>query len=160
MEDIFAVYKPRGVTSHDVINALRRETLERRIGHAGTLDPLAEGVLVVAVGRNATKQLGSILAKEKEYVATIYFGATSTTDDDEGEKTSHIVHTIPTINQLIQTLAQFKGEQTQVPPIFSAIKVKGEALYKRARRGEHIVPKARLVLIKEIEIQKCKIKRL
>jgi tRNA U55 pseudouridine synthase TruB len=84
MDGIYAVYKPKGPTSHDVINWLRRETEVKKIGHAGTLDPLASGVLVVGVGREATKKLGQIVKKEKEYIAVIKLGETSTTDDAEG----------------------------------------------------------------------------
>lgn len=156
MEQIFSVYKPKGVTSHDVIDALRRETGERRIGHAGTLDPLAEGVLVVGVGRDATKQLGTIVVKEKEYFATIRLGATSTTDDDEGEKTERIVTHIPTPTDILQVISSFSGKYNQVPPAFSAIKVKGEPLYKRARRGENVTPEARPALITEIEMKMYK----
>lgn len=156
MESIFAVNKPKGITSHDVIDILRRETGERRIGHAGTLDPLAEGVLVVAVGRDATKQLATIVAKEKEYIAKVHFGASSTTDDNEGEKTNYLVQHIPTIEEVIQALSEFNGEFLQVPPAFSAIKVGGEALYKSARRGERVVPKPRTICIKEIEVESYK----
>ena len=83
---IFAVYKPKGMTSNALLNHLRHAAGTKKIGHAGTLDPLAEGVLVVGVGRDATKQLFQEVAKENEYTAVIRLGMTSTTDDEEGEK--------------------------------------------------------------------------
>lgn len=152
MQGIFAVYKPKGPTSHDVINQLRRKTGVRKIGHAGTLDPLASGVLVVGVGREATKQLGAVARKEKEYLAKIRLGMTSTTDDEEGEKTKTKVAGIPTIVEIKKAVAKFEGEILQTPPIYSAIKIKGKEAYKLARKGQTPELKPRKVLIKEIEI--------
>ena len=155
MKGIFAVYKPKGPTSHDIINKLRRETGVRKIGHAGTLDPLASGVLVVGVGREATKQLGAIVKKEKEYLAKIRLGMTSTTDDEEGTKTEvRIVGKIPTLGEIKKAVAKFKGEILQTPPIYSAIKVKGKEAYKLARQGQAPELKPRKALIKEIETLK------
>lgn len=149
---IIAVYKPVGPTSHDIVNRVRRATGERRVGHAGTLDPLASGVLVVAVGRESTKQIQSIVESEKEYVAGIRLGQSSTTDDAEGEK-----HDGPAINppaevDIKKMLDGFIGEIEQVPPAFSAIKIGGKAAYKLARKGQSVELKARTVLIKEIEL--------
>src|SRR3990167_6784444 len=86
MKNIFPVYKPKGPTSNDIVVKIKKITGIKKVGHAGTLDPLASGVLVIGIGREATKQLGSIVAKEKEYVATVKLGQTSTTDDEEGVK--------------------------------------------------------------------------
>ena len=97
MEGIFAVYKPKGPTSHDIIDELRRRTGIEKIGHAGTLDPLASGVLVVGVGREATRQLANVVKKEKEYLAKIRLGMTSTTDDEEGQKIEIKTPKIPRI---------------------------------------------------------------
>ncbi len=124
--EIFAVYKPKGPTSHDVINRLRKETGVKKIGHAGTLDPLASGVLVVGVGREATKQLGQIVKKEKEYIAKIRLGMTSTTDDEEGQKKEVKVSKIPNFEEVEQAVSKFEGEILQTPPIYSAIKIKGQ----------------------------------
>ena len=85
-EGIFAVYKPEGKTSHDIVDIVRRHTGQKRVGHAGTLDPCAKGVLVIGVGRPATRQLGQIVEKEKEYITCVRLGWTSTTHDREGEK--------------------------------------------------------------------------
>lgn len=154
-EGIYAVYKPKGPTSHDVINQLRRETGVKKIGHAGTLDPLASGVLVVGIGREATKQLASVVKKEKEYLAKIRLGMTSTTDDDEGVKTEiKIVGKIPTLGEIKKTVAKFQGEINQTPPVYSAVKVKGKAAYKLARQGQTPKLKPRKALIKEIEVLK------
>lgn len=161
MKGIFAVYKPKGPTSHDVINRLRRETGVKKIGHAGTLDPLASGVLVVGVGREATKRLGTIVKKEKEYLAKIRLGMTSTTDDEEGEKKeSAVVAGLTNAKRLLkeveEAVAKFQGEILQTPPIYSAIKIKGQPAYKMARKGQTPKLKTRKVLIKEIEILKYK----
>ena len=151
---IFAVYKPKGPTSHDIINKLRRETGIKKIGHAGTLDPLASGVLVVGVGREATKKLGSIVKKEKEYLAKIRLGMGSSTDDEEGEKTEFEVVEIPTIAKIKKAVSKFKSEILQIPPIYSALKIKGTPAYKLARKGQTPKLKPRKALIKEIEILK------
>ncbi len=165
MSNIFAVNKPKGPTSNQVLNKIRKIASTKKVGHAGTLDPLAEGVLVVAVGREATKQLNSIVKKEKEYIADVRLGETSTTDDNEGIKSkvypaslrkdgvkSHKVKSL----EVKKVLPQFIGKIEQVPPIYSAIKIKGQEAYKRARKGESIEMKSREVEIKEIEILKYK----
>ena len=150
---MFTIYKPKGPTSHDIVDQVRRVTGIRKVGHAGTLDPLAEGVLVVAVGRGATKQIDSIVKTEKEYIAKIKFGETSTTDDEEGEKTKVATDEVEiTKEQIEEGLKQFIGEIKQMPPIYSAIKVKGQTAYKMARKGKEIKLEPREVLIKEIEI--------
>ncbi len=149
---LFAVYKPVGPTSHDVVNRVRRATGERRVGHAGTLDPLASGVLVVAVGRESTKQIQSIVESEKEYVAGIRLGQGSTTDDAEGEKHDGPAIKPPAEVDIKKVLDGFIGEIEQVPPAFSAIKIGGRPAYKLARKGQSVELKARTVLIKEIEL--------
>jgi len=151
MEGIFAVNKPVGMTSHDVIYYLRRKTGIKRIGHAGTLDPLASGVLVVAIGREFTKQLDQIVKSEKEYVTEIELGQTSTTDDMEGEKT--IVDDLkPDLHEVKEQIQQFVGKIMQTPPAYSAIKVGGKVAYKQARKGEALKLEPREVEIKEIEL--------
>ena len=154
MKGIYAVYKPKGPTSHDVIDQLRRETGVRKIGHAGTLDPLASGVLVVGVGRENTKKLGQIVKKEKEYLAKIRLGITSTTDDEEGQKKKVKVLEIPNYKEIEGAVAKFEGEILQTPPIYSAVKVNGVPAYKLARRGKTPQLEPRQILIKEIKILK------
>jgi tRNA pseudouridine55 synthase len=152
LKKIFAVYKPVGPTSHDVVNRVRRATGERRVGHAGTLDPLASGVLVVAVGRESTKQLSAIVESEKEYLAGIRLGQGSTTDDAEGEKSDGAQIEPPSAAEIEEALKGFVGEIEQVPPAFSAIKIGGKTAYKLARQGKPVELRARTVLIKEIEL--------
>ncbi len=165
MKGIFAIYKPKGPTSHDIIDRLRKETGVKKIGHAGTLDPLASGVLVVGIGREATRQLDQIVKKEKEYLAKIKLGETSTTNDEEGKKKESVVvagltntkcllkvSRIPRFKEVEDTVARFKGEINQTPPIYSAVKIKGKEAYKLARQGQNPELKPRKVLIKEIEI--------
>lgn len=154
MKGIYAVYKPKGPTSHDVIDQLRRETGVRKIGHAGTLDPLASGVLVVGVGRENTKKLGQIVKKEKEYLAKIRLGITSTTDDEEGQKKKVKVLEIPNYKEIEGAVAKFEGEILQTPPIYSAVKVNGVPAYKLARQGKTPQLEPRQILIKEIKILK------
>ena len=154
MEKIFAVWKPKGPTSHDVVNEVRRAFGERRVGHAGTLDPLAEGVLVLGVGREATRKLGSIVKKEKEYVAKIKLGKESSTDDEEGEKTAFKNAVPPLPGEIKKVLESFIGETDQVPPVYSAVKVRGEPAHRRIRRGETVEMKSRRVKIAEIELLK------
>ena len=153
LNKIFAVYKPTGPTSHDIVDQVRCATGVVKVGHAGTLDPLARGVLVIAVGREATKQIATIVKKEKEYVAKVRLGVTSTTDDGEGEKVAKKSDIFePDLVKITEVVQSFIGNIEQVPPVYSAVKVAGQEAYKRARRGEDIKMKSRQVEIKEIEI--------
>lgn len=154
MKSIFAVYKPQGMTSHDVVNQVRKITGVKRVGHGGTLDPLATGVLVIAVGRENTRQLSTIVKKEKEYIATIKLGEESTTDDEEGVFRQAQDKNIqpPSLEHIEKVLKRFVGNIMQKPPIYSAIKVDGRAAYKSARKGQTVEMKAREVEIKDIEL--------
>ena len=146
--------KPTGITSHDVVDRVRRVTGERRVGHAGTLDPAASGVLVVGVGREATKRLGQALRWDKEYVAQVRLGAVSDTDDAEGIITKHQIPAskqIP-ISKITSTLALFTGEIDQVPPRYAAIKKDGKKLYEYARAGQDVARPPRQVTIHELEL--------
>lgn len=152
LRGIVAVYKPVGPTSHDVIDQLRRLTGERRIGHAGTLDPLASGVLVVGIGREATKHLEKEVQKEKEYIADIMLGVESTTDDAEGDKRPHDVKMPPDEGVIRTVLTQFVGNIQQVPPAYSAVKKGGKKAYQAARAGKPLQLEARTVEVKGIEV--------
>ncbi len=154
MQGIFAINKPKGPTSHDIIDQLRRITGIKKIGHAGTLDPLASGVLVVGIGREATKKLSEVVQKEKEYVAVIRLGEESTTDDAEGERKKFGVAEIPTLDNIKKIVEKFQGEIMQTPPVYSAVKIKGRPAHRRARKGEKIKLEPRKVTIREIEIIK------
>ncbi len=151
-EGIIAVWKPAGMSSHDVINRVRRASGIRTVGHAGTLDPLARGVLVIGVGRAATRSLAAEVQKEKEYVTVVRLGMTSSTDDEEGEKAAREVAVIPSREAVEMAVQKFVGEIMQVPPIYSALKIKGKPAYAYAREGKDLVIAARPVTIKEIEV--------
>jgi len=151
MKKIIPIYKPIGPTSHDIVDQVRKITGIRKVGHAGTLDPLAEGVLVIAITRQATKQISDIVKKEKEYEAKIKLGATSSTDDEEGEKTE-VSSVVPSAKEVEAVLPQFIGHIQQVPPVYSAIKVGGKKAYQEARQGNELELKAREVHIKDIEL--------
>ena len=143
------VYKPTGKTSHDVVAIVRRITKIKQIGHTGTLDPFAEGVLPICIGK-ATRLI-EYLNDEKAYIGTIQFGSSTTTYDTEGEvvKTSD---KIVTQEDLEENLKFFRGEIEQLPPIYSAIKVNGKKLYEYARTGQEVKIEPRKVTIFELEL--------
>lgn len=142
------IYKPVGMTSHDVVAVLRRVTKIKQIGHTGTLDPFAEGVLPVCIGK-ATRLI-EYFADDKEYLATVQFGSATTTYDKEGEKTFTSDRKI-TASDI--DLKPFVGEIEQLPPIYSAIKVKGKKLYEYAREGKEVEIQPRKVTIEKIELK-------
>lgn len=144
------IYKPKGMTSHDVVAVIRRLTKIKQVGHTGTLDPFAEGVLPVCIGK-ATRLI-EYLDDDKEYLATVKFGSATTTYDLEGEIT-YTSNTKITEENLIKELENFKGEISQIPPIYSAIKVKGKKLYEYARKGEHVDIQPRKVTIEKLELK-------
>lgn len=148
---IYPILKPKGITSFDVIFRLRKQTGIKKIGHAGTLDPLASGVLVVAIGREYTKKLQQLTGLDKEYEAQITLGKVSTTDDDEGEKIQCIVQHQPNSDEVKQAISIFVGQINQTPPVFSAIKVNGTPAHRRVRRGQTVELQPRKVEIFDIK---------
>ncbi len=147
---VLNIDKPTGMTSHDVVNRIRRVAEMRRVGHAGTLDPLATGVLLLCVGR-ATRLVEYLVGQSKVYEATIRLGQTTNTYDAEGE----VLQERPlsfTPHQLESALDQFRGPIEQIPPMFSAIKQNGQPLYKLARQGKEVARKARPVTIHELSV--------
>ena len=134
MDGFLLIDKPAGMTSHDVVDRLRRVTGERRIGHAGTLDPFATGLLILGIGK-ATKSLGSLVGLDKSYEATLILGATSDTFDKEGIIRRGARPCAPTPNAIESALQKFRGEHDQLAPIFSAKKLHGKKLYELARAG-------------------------
>jgi tRNA pseudouridine55 synthase len=154
MQTIYPINKPKGPTSHDMIDKIRRVTGIRKVGHAGTLDPLASGVLVVGVTREGTKKMHVLVKNEKEYIASIKLGVTSNTDDEEGKKTITLKpdQDEPNEDKVKEALQKFLGHIKQIPPIYSAIKVKGKAAYKYAREGKELKLEPRDAEIKEIEL--------
>jgi len=147
---ILNVYKPKGMTSHDVVSFVRRTLKMKRVGHTGTLDPEATGVLPVLIG-NATKLSDIIMADEKKYCAKVVLGIKTDTDDLTGtiiEKREVSV----TKEQVINAAKSFTGDIEQIPPMYSAIKVDGQKLYKLARKGIEIERKPRRVTIHKIDV--------
>lgn len=144
------VYKPKGMTSHDVVARLRRVTKIRQIGHTGTLDPFAEGVLPICIGK-ATRLI-EYLNDDKEYLATVQFGSNTDTYDLEGEITETFAGKV-TQEEVIEVLKTFEGEISQLPPIYSAIKVNGKKLYDYAREGKDVEIQARQVFISDIKLK-------
>ncbi len=143
------VYKPAGKTSHDIVAILRKVTGVKQIGHTGTLDPFAEGVLPTAVGK-ATRLI-EYLEDDKAYEAVIQLGASTATYDTEGEITAQS-DKIPDLEEIETALNFFRGEIEQIPPMFSAVKVNGKKLYEYARKGEQAEVKPRKVCISELKI--------
>lgn len=149
---IVPILKPKGPTSFQIISQVKKITGIKKVGHAGTLDPLAEGVLIVGIGRDSTRKLFQELEKEKEYEVLIKLGETSATDDEEGEKTEYEVSRVPNVSEVSKGLEKFIGEIWQMPPIYSSVKRGGVRAYEDARAGKRVVLGKRQVLIKEIEI--------
>lgn len=143
------VYKPKGKTSHDVVAILRRITKIKQIGHTGTLDPFAEGVLPICIGK-ATRLI-EYLKDNKAYIGTVQLGKSTTTYDIEGDVVKESDKTV--ISEEIESaLESFRGNIKQLPPIYSAIKVKGKKLYEYARNGESVKIEPRDVNIKELKL--------
>lgn len=147
---IINVYKERGYTSHDVVARLRGIFKQKKIGHTGTLDPEAEGVLPVCLG-NGTKLCDMLTEKKKEYIAEFLFGITTDTQDMTGTVLSERAVTV-TEEEAAACILGFRGEYEQIPPMYSACKVNGKRLYELAREGKEVPRKARRVTIYELEI--------
>jgi tRNA pseudouridine55 synthase len=166
MTGFLLIDKPESWTSHDVVGYLRRVTGMKKIGHAGTLDPFATGLLIVGIGREATKRIDEFKAMPKTYTATIRLGATSDTEDSTG----HITLSIPkqtnniamqqynnieaplSESEIKQVLKSFIGKQTQIPPMYSAKKVGGKKLYELARKGIEIERQLHDIEIHDIKL--------
>jgi len=151
LDGVLLVDKPTDHTSHDVIARLRGKLKMKRIGHAGTLDPMATGVLIVLVGK-ATRASQYLMSLDKEYAGTIKLGSVTNTQDAEGE----VLETRPvpplTDDEVRAVTQTFIGDQYQMPPMFSAIKIDGVPLYKSARKGEEIEREPRFVRISSFEL--------
>ncbi len=147
---ILVIDKPADWTSHDVVAKLRGILHEKRIGHAGTLDPMATGVLPVFVGR-ATRAVEFAADREKEYIAGLRLGTVTDTQDITGSILSTVPVTV-TREDVEQVLSRFRGESQQVPPMYSAIKKNGKKLYELARRGEEVERQPRPITLYELEL--------
>lgn len=151
MEGLLVVNKPAGMTSHDVVDRVRRQFNIRRVGHAGTLDPMATGVLIVLVGK-ATKLSNKFIGFDKAYRATLRCGLVTDTADIEGKELRHAAFEHITCDALEAAFAQFQGELEQVPPMYSAVKIKGKKLYELARKGIVVEREARPIVIHALKI--------
>ncbi|HEY5152359.1 MAG TPA: tRNA pseudouridine(55) synthase TruB [Candidatus Saccharimonadales bacterium] len=159
MQGVLLVDKPAGWTSFDVVNYIRRivatvegkKTKNVKVGHAGTLDPFATGLLVLLIGKDYTRRAGEFSKLDKTYEAAMKLGFKSTTGDPEGEITP-VSDKIPTRQELDAAIEEFKGEIRQVPPAYSAIKINGQRAYKLARAGQEVVIEPRQVTIHRLEV--------
>lgn len=135
MTGFFLIKKPTGMTSHDVIDRLRKITGEKTIGHAGTLDPAASGLLIIAIGREYTKKIQEFVGLDKEYEAEVTLGKESSTYDAEGEIID-ISNVQPNLEEVKSAIQKLTGTYEQMPPIYSAKKIKGKKAYELARKGQ------------------------
>ncbi len=150
---LLLVNKPYNWTSFDVVGKIRNafKPLKLKVGHAGTLDPLASGLLIICTGK-MTKQIDTFQAQEKEYTGTLVLGATTPSYDMETETDQEFDISNVTAEKILEATKQFIGELQQYPPAHSAVKIDGERLYEKARRGEEVELRLRNVTINEFEI--------
>ena len=152
-EGILLVDKPQGITSHDVVDRLRRKLRMKKIGHAGTLDPLATGLLIMLIGK-ATKVSQFLISLDKAYEGTFLLGVETDSQDADGEVVAE--KPLPeglSEEQLIEEMAGFLGDQYQTPPMFSAKKIDGVPLYKMARKGKTVEREPRFIRINELKLE-------
>ncbi len=150
MNGVIIVDKPQGYTSHDIVNIIRKSLNIKKVGHTGTLDPNATGVLPILIG-DATKISKYLIEHDKSYIAELKLGKSTTTGDNEGETVEE--KAVPKLSkeEIEAVLQSFKGKQTQVPPIYSSIKVNGKKAYEYARQGKEIELQAREIEIHDIK---------
>nr|WP_276938253.1 tRNA pseudouridine(55) synthase TruB [Helcococcus sueciensis] len=152
---ILVINKSENMTSHDVVAILRKKLNMKRIGHTGTLDPMATGVIPICIG-NSTRISEYIMNQGKSYIATLKFGESTTTYDSEGEITNISDNVSFTSDEINKVLKTFLGDISQTPPIYSAIKVNGKKLYEYARDNEKIEIKSRKVTVYDIKLLEIK----
>lgn len=152
-DGIIVVNKPKGMTSHDVVDYVRKKLNLRKVGHAGTLDPQATGVLVVLLGR-CTKLFDKFLSFDKEYVATLTLGIKTSSGDSEGNVIDEKDFSHINEEMVKKILLSYIGEISQIPPMVSALKHRGQRLYKLARRGAKVLRSPRKVIIRELRLLK------
>jgi tRNA pseudouridine55 synthase len=161
MQGLLLIDKPAGWTSFDVVNYVRKlvataegkKPKNTKVGHTGTLDPLATGLLVLVVGKEYTRRAGEFSKLDKTYEVVMKLGETSTTGDDEGEKTV-VSGTAPSQKAVLEALEGLQGQIMQVPPAYSAMKINGQRAYKLARKGEKVELEARPVMINDLRLTK------
>lgn len=150
-EGMWLVHKPTGISSFGVVARVRRITGIRKVGHAGTLDPEAEGLMIILVGKDYTRKADSFLKLDKTYEVEATLGQTSTTGDREGEL-AQVSDKQPSEDEVREALRKFQGEIMQTPPVYSAIKVGGQRAYKLAREGKEVTIEPRKVAVASIEL--------
>ena len=153
MDGILIVDKPQGLTSHDVVDFIRKKFGIKKVGHAGTLDPMATGVLVVLIGK-LTKSSQDFISDDKEYEGEIVLGSTSDTGDAWGKIESTGKEIACTAEEIKAAFNRFIGETEQFPPMYSAVKHNGRKLYELARKGVSVETKPRKIVITKIEVSK------
>lgn len=151
IDGILIVNKPSGITSHDVVAFVRRKLGIKKVGHAGTLDPIATGVLVVLIGR-CTRMFDSFLRMDKEYVATLTLGVKTASGDSQGEVLAEADYRHISREMVEAAFCRYSGEIMQVPPMYSAVKHKGKRLYKLALKGQQVERTPRKVTIRELRM--------
>lgn len=149
MDGVINIYKEKGYTSHDVVAVVRKIFNMKRVGHTGTLDPDAEGVLPICIGK-ATKLSDYIMSGKKSYRTVLKLGISTTTDDASGE-VLEVKEVEADKQKILETILSFKGEIEQIPPMYSAVKVNGKKLYELAREGKEIERKTRKITIYDIK---------
>lgn len=149
MDGVLLVHKPAGMTSHDVVNRIRKIFHTKKVGHCGTLDPEATGVLVLCIGK-ATKALQFLMSETKEYQATLVLGQATDTYDASGQVVAQ--KPFQGVSHVDAVLQSFVGSQEQLPPMYSAIKVNGKKLYEYARNHEKVEVQPRSIIIHHIEL--------
>jgi len=151
LEGVLLIDKPSGMTSHDVVDRVRRTLRMKRIGHAGTLDPLATGLLIILVGK-ATKLSQYLMSLDKEYIGTVRLGESTDTQDADGDVVS--TRPVPALTeaQLREAMQTFIGDQYQTPPMFSAKKLAGVPLYKLARKGKEVEREPRFIRVSAFDL--------
>ncbi len=153
LDGVLIVNKHEGPTSHDIVNMVRKLYHTKKVGHTGTLDPMAAGVLVVLVGR-AAKAAEYLVSDEKKYEATLRLGITTDTEDITGKVLTEHSGSLPSENEVLSAVKSFIGKSEQIPPMYSALKVDGKKLVDLARRGEEIERKPRPIEIYSIDCEK------
>lgn len=156
---VLNVYKEKGFTSHDVVAKLRGITHQKKIGHTGTLDPDAEGVLPVCLGR-ATKLCDMLTERDKTYEAVLLLGMSTDTQDTSGAVLERWEGELPDEASVRECILSFEGEQDQIPPMYSALKVNGRKLYELAREGRTVERKSRRITVHEIRILEVQLPRV
>lgn len=154
------INKKPGLTSYDVIRRLKKITGIKKIGHSGVLDRFAQGLLIVGVGKKATKNLAKFLKADKEYIGIIKLGETSTTYDPEGVITPYKIEEIPSLSKIKKVLKSFQGEITQIPPIYSNKKIKGKRASDLVREGKEVELPPQKVKIYQIKLIKYEYPKL